>query len=119
MFLPVIDPIMFKVGNNEDWIDSVAFVDNVGAAIDIRGIEFAMMVRHKVEDKEVTLFATTGNGMMRITGTDHNVLAMNVLVAQMMEFVLGDNVLDCVAAADSHARVIMRGVANIVKGVTR
>jgi hypothetical protein len=55
-----------ETGNNEDWIDTIAYVTPEDLQVDIRGINFEMEIRRRPEANEVILRATTDNQWLAI-----------------------------------------------------
>lgn len=76
--LPLVE-MEVETGTNEDWLDSVAFVEGDDVTpISIAGISFASQLRHSALGATAYLDATTDNTQLLIGGTSSNVLSYNV-----------------------------------------
>src|ERR1700744_5037582 len=83
--LPLVQ-VTALTGNNEDWIDSLLYVapaegqdPALAPQVDLRGIEFDMVVRVNPGDAEVILAASTVDGTLSIgTPPNYGYLFINI-----------------------------------------
>jgi hypothetical protein len=119
--------VTIETGNNEDWIEAFKFVveDPLSAQelwpqLDLRGLEFEMEIRHKPEDHEVVLSASTTDLKLSIGAfPNYGFLLLNIPVEEMKTRVAGSYVADVVANDDRYVRKCMTITINLVEGVTR
>jgi hypothetical protein len=113
--------IVFEVGNNEDWLDLIRYDTPLGQPVDLHGIDFNMQVRHTADSWDVSLYASTANGMMRVGVEDRfNYLFIHVPLWRMEHvWTTGDYVGDILASDDRFYRVIATFELRVIHGVTR
>lgn len=119
--------LTIETGTNEDWIDSLLFLVPDGGGdistypqLDLRGITFEMEVRHRSDEHEVVINASTTNGMLKIGAyPDVGYLLIGIDVETMSKRQAGDYVGDVVATDASFTRRILTFDLNLVEGITR
>jgi hypothetical protein len=117
--LPLVQ-IGVYTGTNEDWVDTIQFLDLNNVGISLAGITFAMEARKQPLDATVLLSASSANGYLSIAGTDQSYLAIQVPASAMDDFSPDVYVADIVAYGDGHARVIVQvNPLQIFAGITR
>jgi hypothetical protein len=117
--LPLVQLSVYT-GNNEDWIDTLQFLDVDGNPIALTGISFAMEVRKGPPDHTVLLEASTDNGLIAIAGSDFSYLAIRVPIAHMSDFLADSYVADIVGQDATNARVIIQVTPlQVFEGITR
>lgn len=117
--LPLVH-IIFETGNNEDWFDSIRYVTPYDDPVDLRDITFHMQIRNRPNEHDVSLFATTTNGMLIAGGERYNILIINVPLWRMQNvWTIGEYVGDILASDDRIYRVIATFNLKVIHGVTR
>jgi hypothetical protein len=107
------------IANNEDWLDSVIFVDEDEIAISLVGIEFTFTVRRVVADTNLLLTGGTVAGTM-LNGGATGILSWRVPVETMLNAIpFGPNVYDVRAHADGFVRRVIAGSLQFEQGVDR
>jgi hypothetical protein len=111
-----------ETGTNEDWIDAFEYLtgDTTPQPLDLRGINFQLMIRRDPDDPEVILLAQTADGTIQVGATpDYNFLIINVPVAIMKLKQPGDYIGDMIANDALWTRTVMTIDLTIVDGVTK
>jgi hypothetical protein len=117
--LPLVE-LLVTTGNNEDWIDSIQYLQNDEITpVDISGIFFAMEMRRVAADVDVVITASTDDGRLSAGGVGNSFLLINVPLSLMDDVAPGDYVADIVGKADGYSRVVARLEINLFQGVTR
>jgi hypothetical protein len=119
--------VAIETGNNEDWIEAFKFIvedplteQNTWPQLDLRGLEFEMEVRHKPEDHEVILTASTTDLKLTVGAfPNYGFLLLNIPVEEMKTRVAGSYVADVVARDEHYVRKCMTITIKLVEGVTR
>jgi hypothetical protein len=121
-------------GTNEDWVDSIKYVVGDPDAIDppqldLRGIRFAMEVRHAVEAHEVILSVATDdvdpetlaltNELAIGDSPDFGYLLINIPMKKLKDQIPTNYVADIVGFDAVGQRRVIDMTIEIVKGVTR
>ena len=119
LLLPEIE-MQVLTGNNEDWIDVLLFLDELGNQVSLSAISFEMEIRRHVTDHEVLLKATSGNGEILVMGLGQGVMQITVPAASMQPIPDGNYVMDMLAYAEGYQRRIVSGAPVVVfQGVTQ
>jgi hypothetical protein len=111
-----------STGTNEDWIDAFEYLtgDTTPQPLDLRGINFQLMVRLAPDDHEVIVWAQTADGTIQIGATpDFNFLIINVPLAVMKTRAPGTYVGDMIANDALWTRTVMTIDLEIVDGITK
>jgi len=124
--LPLVQ-ITVQVSNNEDWIDSIKYVEGTDPTdpsapqVDLRGITFQMEIRRSAEDAEVILGASTDDGSLSIGAPPNfGFLIIHIAEEEMKTKAAGNYVGDIVATGDGYARTVIQITQlTIVEGVTK
>jgi hypothetical protein len=124
--LPLAEASIFT-GNNEDWLEAFEYLaggdgsdPSPGDPLDLRGINFQLMVRRAPDDPEVVLWASTDDGTIQVGAPpDSNVLIINVPLATMTTRNAGLYVADMIARDADFQRRIMTIDLEVVEGITR
>jgi hypothetical protein len=109
-------------GNNEDWIDAFEYVtgDATPLPLDIRGINFQLIVRRFPDDPEVIVWASTEDNTIQVgTTPNYNFLIINVPYSTMKTRTPGTYVADMLASDGTWQRRVMNINLQIVDGVTK
>jgi hypothetical protein len=125
--MPIVQ-IDVETGNNEDWVDVLQWtVDNGSgtpatfADLDLRGIEFELMVRRSAVDNEVIIAASTLEGTMAV-GAPPNIgfLIWYVPLDEVMQYKeAGSYVGDIVAMDGNFVRTVVQINLTIFEGISR
>ncbi len=120
LILPLAE-MTATTGTNEDWIDSVQFLQEDGITpIPLTGITFAMEVRAHTDDSEVVITASSDDARLSYGGVSDSYLTISIPVSVMDDVASGTYVADIVATADDHTRVVIRLTEiTLFQGVTR
>jgi hypothetical protein len=117
--LPLVELIV-TTGNNEDWIDSIQYLENDEITpVDLGGIFFAMEMRRVAADVDVVITASIDDGRLMVGGIGNSFLLINVPLSMMDDVAQGDYVADIVAKAEGYTRVVARFTITLFQGVTR
>jgi hypothetical protein len=111
-----------STGTNEDWIDAFEYQtgDTTPLPLDLRGINFQLMVRRNPDDHEVIVWAQTADGTIQVGATpDYNYLIINVPVSVMQTRIPGTYVGDMIANDLLWTRTVMSIDLEIVDGITK
>lgn len=114
--------VMIETGTNEDWFDSLLYLvgDEAGPQLDLRGIGFEMEIRHRAEDAEVVITASTDDGGIKIGDyPDFGYLIINIDNDTMLTKRAGEYVGDIVASDELFTRRTVTIDLTIVEGVTK
>jgi hypothetical protein len=112
--------LVIETGNNEDWIDVVAYVTPEEEPVDLRGIQFEMEIRRRPEAHEVILRATTENQWISIgAGRQNGHLIIYVPERQMRGYFAGQYVGDIRARDQRFVRRCLTIDLTIVEGITK
>lgn len=115
-------------GNNEDWVDTFEFtVDNGSGApgtfpqLDIRGIDFWMIVRRQAGDHEVIIEASTMDGSMAVGAPpNYGFLILYVPLDGVMEYKeAGSYVGDILAIDGNFSVTTIQFDLTIYEGITK
>ena len=125
--LPLVEAIVVT-GNNEDWIDTFQFLVENGTGdsttypqLDLRGIDFKMIVRRQAGDHEVIVEASTTDGTMAVGAPpNYGFLILYVPLAGVMEYKsAGTYVADIVATDGIFTITVIQIALTIFEGVTK
>lgn len=125
--LPLVEAVIVT-GNNEDWVDTFQFlVDNGSGApgtypqLDLRGIDFQMIVRRQLGDHEVIVEASTADGSMAVGAPpNYGFLILYVPLEGVMEYKsAGTYVADIVASDGNFTITTIQIALTIFEGVTQ
>jgi hypothetical protein len=107
-------------GNNENWLDSLQFVQaDLVTPVDLTGIEFMMEMRQLAADVDIFVRGSTADGKITVGGVGDSFLLINIPQAEMKEVPANDYVADITASADGYVRVIAQLTVTVFQGVTR
>jgi hypothetical protein len=119
LILPLAQ-ITVITGNNENWLDSLQYVEFDGLTpVDLTGISFLMEMRHLGPDVEVFVRGSTEDGKLVVGGTNNSFLLINIPHEEMKEVPAQEYVADITANADGYTRVIAQLTVAVFQGVTR
>jgi len=116
--------VKFEVGNNEDWIDTLAYLVRSDSTplpqMDLRGINFLLEVRRSAEDYEVILSASTADGSLYV-GSPPNVgyLIWYVPLSVMQYIAAADYVGDVVGSDGEFERTVMTLDLTVREGISK
>jgi hypothetical protein len=117
-----------ELANNEDWIDSWAYIDVSSNPISLAGLTLTMMVRARAADQTVQVVASSAsgpvnglpqNGSISSGGTGLNVIALAIPRATVAKLAPGEYVFEVQASGDGVTRNIASGPVIVVSGVVR
>lgn len=112
--------LTIETGNNEDWIDVIAYVTPDDQAVDLRGISFEMEIRRRPEAHEVVLRAASDNGWISIGAVpNYGHLIISVPESEMRGHFAGQYVGDIRARNGRFVRRTVTIDLTIVEGVTK
>jgi hypothetical protein len=121
--LPLVQMTVNTV-NNEDWIDTVTYLVDDGTTnpppLDLTGIHFQMEVRHKIDDAEVVIEASTDDGRLAIGDyPNYGTLIIQVDDSKMRTLRVGSYVGDILATDETYTRTAIQFTLNVDEGSTR
>jgi hypothetical protein len=113
--------VTIETGTNEDWVDSLLYLVNEGGPqLDLRGIKFEMEIRHRVDNHEVVIDASTDNGLLVIGDyPNYGYLVINIGHELMINQLPGGYVGDIVADDGTNLRRTANIDLTLIEGVTR
>lgn len=124
--LPLLQ-VPMVVGNNEDWLDSWAYLDANGNPISLAGLVLNFEVRPAASSNMAPVIASTAaavnglpvNGTILVGGAGGNVVALQVPRATMQGLAAGSYVHELQAQGDGVTRTIAEGTVAVNQGVVR
>jgi hypothetical protein len=123
--LPLL-ALVIETGNSEDWIESIKYVVDTGAApevlpqVDLRGIEFEMEVRRTSQSHEVVITASSTDGSIAIgEPPDFGYLIINVGFDEMKPLQAGKYIADIRGKDGRYTRICIQIDLAIFDGITR
>lgn len=112
--------LTIETGNNEDWVDVVAYITPEDEPVDLRGIDFEMEIRRRPEANEVVLRATSENQWISIGAVpNYGHLIIYVPEKEMRSYFAGQYVGDIRAKDERFIRRIVTFDLAIVEGITK
>ena len=121
--------IVIEASNNEDWVDSLVYTVAAGAAgpgsppppqMDLRGIQFEMMLRRRPQDHEVILGSATLAGSLSVgAAPNYGHLIFYFSHTVMRRLWPGRYVGDVIARDRRFERVALTIDLTVIHGITR
>jgi hypothetical protein len=113
--------LSITAGKNEDWIDTILYViEDTGAQLDLRGIEFEMEIRRRAEDNEVILSAATANKSIFIGAAPNFGYLVIYVARRVMQYLFAGQYVGDIRARDARfERVCLEIDLTIIEGVTK
>ncbi len=115
------------VGNNEDWLDTWAYVDASSNPISLAGLTINFEVRLTASSANADVVASTAatvaglpvNGAVIVGGVGGNVAALQIPQTWMKRLVPGAYVFEMQAQGDGVTRTIASGTVAVAQGIVR